>query len=121
MNMKKRAQQIIKLGIGDFETSKDVAKLQADMLLRLERWTIAPCQYESLVECRPNYCAYKKCLEACWFGSHHRRLKEIPAIHDLLQNSNTPLYEVRFVRGMWARPSRQLHYAPIAAAKKLNC
>jgi hypothetical protein len=107
MNVERQLRRIAKLGITDFETPKDVEELQADMLRRLGRSSVDPGQYASLVDCRPNYCAYKKCLEGCWFGSRHRRLKAIPVIYDLLRNSNKPLYEVRFVRGMWARPSRQ--------------
>jgi hypothetical protein len=119
MNIEKRPRRLTTLGITDFETTKDVEALQTDMLRRLER-SIDSGQDASLTDCQSNHCAYKKCLEACWFGTRHRRLEEIPAIYHLLQNSKKPLYEVRFVRGMWARPAKHLRYAPITAAKKLN-
>jgi len=120
MNTKNQLRRVAKLGITEFESTTDVRDLQADMLRRLERSKIDPGQYASLADCQSNHCAYKKCLEACWFGTRHRRLDEIPAIYHLLQNSKKPLYEVRFVRGIWARPAKHLRYAPITAAKKLN-
>jgi hypothetical protein len=120
MHVDKNLSQLIARDITNFETTEDVAQRQADMLRRLERSRIAPCQYASMADCRPNYCAYKKCLEACWFGTRNRRFKELPAVYDLLQGSDEPLFEVRCVRGMWAQPSGQLRYAPISAAKRVN-
>jgi hypothetical protein len=120
MNIEKQLRRLAKLGITDFETTEDIQKVQTDMLRRLERSSLDPGQYVTFADCGPNYCGHKKCREACWFGTCHRRLQELPAIYDLLKNGNKPLFEVRYTRGMWARPSGQLRYAPIAAAKKLN-
>jgi hypothetical protein len=99
VNLEKQLRQLAMLGITDFESTKDVRCLQMDMLRRLERSKIDLGQYASLTYCQSNHCAYKKCLEACWFGTRHRRLEEIPDIYHLLQYSKKPLYKVRFVRG----------------------
>jgi hypothetical protein len=84
MTVEKQLRRLTELGITDFGTTKDVEELQADMLRRLARSSVDPGQYASLADCRPDFCAYKKCLEACWLGTRHHRQKEIPAIHDLL-------------------------------------
>ena len=75
MNIEKRLRRLTMLGITDFVTTKDAQALQTDMLRRLERSKIDPGQYASLTDCHSNHCAYKKCLEACWFGTRHRRLQ----------------------------------------------
>ena len=62
MKIKKQLRRVAKLGITDFETTKDVQDLQTDMLSRLERSKIDPGQYASLADCQSNHCAYKKCL-----------------------------------------------------------
>jgi hypothetical protein len=120
MNEREQLARIKKLGVSNFETVKKVRRLQADMLARLEGSSVDPDRYAGLADCRADYCGRVNCLEACWFGTRRRRLNEIPAIYDLLQNSNRPLYEIKFVRGIWVGPSRQLSHAPLSAAKKLN-
>src|SRR4249919_2660515 len=104
MNIKNQLHRVAKLGITEFESTTNVKDRQTDMLRRLERSKIDPGQYASLADCQSNHCSYKKCLEACWFGTRRRRLQRIPAICHLLQNSAKPLYEGRLVGGMWARP-----------------
>jgi hypothetical protein len=73
-----------------------------------------------LADCRSNFCGRVNCLEGCCFGTYRRLLAAIPAIHDLLQKCNTPLFEVRIGRGVWVRPFRKLQEASIEAAKQLN-
>jgi hypothetical protein len=72
MNIEKRLRRLTMLGITDFVTTKDAQALQTDMLSRLKRSKIDPGQYASLTDCQSNHCAYKKCLEACWFGTRQR-------------------------------------------------
>ena len=120
VNEEVQLRRIAELGIADFETAEDVERLQADMLARLERSSVDPDRYAGLDDCRSNFCGRVNCLEACWFGARRRRLNEIAAVYDLLQRSRGPMYEVRFVRGFWARPFGQLRQTNVAAAKKLN-
>ena len=48
------------------------------------------------------------------------RLEEIPAAYRLLKQADGPIYEVRLVRGIWARPMGDLWEVSVAAAKQLN-
>jgi hypothetical protein len=120
MDEEKQLRRIAKLGISGFESIKQVRRVQRDMLDRIAGSSLDPNRYAGLGDCRADYCGRVNCLEACWFGARRRRLNDIPAIYDLLRNSKGPLYEVRFVRGIWVGPSRQLSHAPLSAAKKLN-
>src|SRR5450759_2512600 len=117
---KKRARQLAKLGITDFETVATTQRTQNDMLGRLERVLSDPGRLAGLADCDKNYCGRVKCSEVCQFGTRRRRLKEIPATHRLLHKSAGPLYEVRIGRGAWAQPAGKLNRVSIAAAKKLN-
>ena len=117
---KKRARQLAKLGIVDFETAAATERLQNDMLRRLERVLFDPGRLAGLADCDKSYCGRVKCSEVCQFGTRRRRLTEIPAVHRLLRKSAGPLYEVRVSRGGWAQPAGKLDRASIAAAKKLN-
>jgi hypothetical protein len=120
VNEKAQLRRITKLGITDFETIDDVGRMQKDMLRRLEASSVDPDRYAGLADCRLDYCGRVNCLEACCFGTCRRRLTAIPAIYDLLQKCNPPLYEVRIIRGVWARPFGKLEEASIEAAKQLN-
>jgi len=117
---KKRARQLAKLGITDFETVATTQRTQNDMLRRLERVLSDPGRLAGLADCDKNYCGRLKCSEVCQFGTRRRRLKEIPAAHRLLHKSAGPLFEVRIGRGGWAQPAGKLNRVSIAAAKKLN-
>jgi hypothetical protein len=117
---KKRARQLAKLGITDFETVAAAAQRQQDMLRRLERVLSDPGRLAGLADCDKNHCGRVKCAEVCQFGTRRRRLKEIPLVHRLLRKSPGPLYEVRVGRGAWAQPAGKLNRVSIAAAKKLN-
>jgi hypothetical protein len=119
MNVEKQLRRIAKLGI-NFETLKEVEHVQQDMLGRFEQSSLDPGRFRGLADCEADYCAYKRCLEACWFGTYRRRMKEIQAVHSLLGERDGPFYEVRFIRGSWALPFGQLRHANIAAAKRLN-
>jgi hypothetical protein len=117
---KKRARQLAKLGITDFETVATTQRTQNDMLRRLEQVLSDPGRLAGLADCDKNYCGRVKCAEVCQFGTRRRRLKEIPAVHRLLHKSAGPLFEVRIGRGAWAQPAGKLNRVSIAAAKKLN-
>src|SRR5437660_920139 len=120
MNVKKQFRRISELGISNFETVEEVSQRQADMLKLLKQSSVDPDQYAGLDSCAADYCGRVNCLEACPFGALRRRLTEIPVVHNLLEGSNEPLYELRFIRGRWARPSEELGNVPITAAKKFN-
>jgi hypothetical protein len=98
----------------------EVERLQANMLERLKRSSVDPGHYVGLADCRLDYCGRLRCAEACWFGNRHRRLREIRAVERLLQPFDGPLYEVRIVRGVWARPFGALATANIEAARQMN-
>jgi hypothetical protein len=118
---KKRARQLAKLGITDFETVAAAVQRQQDMLRRLERVLSDPGRLAGLADCDKNHCGRVKCAEVCQFGTRRRRRKEIPAAHRLLlRKSAGPFCEVRVGRGGWAQPAGKLNRVSIAAAKKLN-
>jgi len=120
MNVRKQLRRIAKLGIKKFETIKEVERVQQDMLSRFERSSLDPGRYCGLADCRADYCAYKSCLEACWFGALRRRLGDVPAALRLLQDAGPPFLEVRISRGVWSRPLSKLKKASIKAARQLN-
>ena len=120
MDAEKQLRRMAKLGITDFETVEDVGRMQKDMLRRLKRSSVDPDRYAGLADCRSDFCGRVNCLEGCCFGTYRRRLAAIPAIHDLLQKCNTPLFEVRIGRGVWVRPFGKLQEASIEAAKQLS-
>ena len=117
---KKRARQLGKLGITDFETAAAAARRQRDMLRRLEQGMADPGRLAGLADCDRSHCGRLKCAEVCQFGARRRRLKEIPAAYRLLHKSAEPLCEVRVGRGVWAQPAGKLNRASIAAAMQLN-
>jgi hypothetical protein len=120
VNEKIQLKRLAKLGINHFESIGDVERMQKDMLRRLQGSSVDPDHYAGLANCRLDYCGRVNCLEVCCFGTCRRRLTAIPAICDLLQKCNPPLYEVRIIRGVWARPYGKLQEASIEAAKQLN-
>jgi hypothetical protein len=120
VNEKAQLRRMAKLGVTDFETAEDVERMQKDMLRRLAGSSADPDHYAGLANCRLDYCGRVNCLEACCFGSCRRRLAAIPAIYDLLQKCNTPLFEVRIGRGVWVRPFGKLQEASIEAARQLS-
>jgi hypothetical protein len=92
-------------GSDNSQSIKNARRLQQDMLQQLAQHpSIDPLSYVGLEYCRPNHCARLGCAEACWFGNRRRSLEDIRAIERLLQPFDGPLYEVRIIRGVWARP-----------------
>jgi hypothetical protein len=120
MNTQKQLRRIAKLGITNFETVADIERLQRDLLRRLERSSIDPERYEGLADCGPAGCAREECMEACFFGTFRRRLRQVPAALRLLKDARPPFHEVRISRALWSRPFGKLNEASIAAAKQLN-
>jgi hypothetical protein len=117
---KQLLRRLARLGASNFETVADTRQRQADMLRRLEEFGIDPGYYVGLHDCGANHCGLLKCAEACWFGTRARRIREIPAIHQLFAKSKGPIHVVQIVRGAWERPFNQLGRVSIAAAKQLN-
>ena len=112
--------RLAKLGASNFETIGETRARQADLLRRLEQAGIDPGCYVGLDDCSPSHCGRLKCAETCWFGTRARRMREIPAIHQLFAKSTGPFHVVRIVRGVWERPFYELKRVSIAAAKQLN-
>jgi hypothetical protein len=113
-------RRLMRLGALNFETVAETHQRQADMLRRLEELGIDPGYYGGLDDCGANHCGLLKCAETCWFGTRARRLREIPAIHQLFAKLTGPIHVVQIVRGVWERPFHQLGRVSIAAAKQLN-
>jgi hypothetical protein len=119
-SVKKRRRRLLALGVSDFETAADARKVQADLLERLERADFDPGYYVGLSDCRPDRCGRKRCTDACAFGARRRRLREILAVHRLLEETGSPVYDVWFTRPVWERPSGGLRSINISTVKKLN-
>ena len=117
---KKGSMSLLKLGISNFETIRRTRKRQQDMLRRLRNADIDPSHYAGLADCTPDDCGRRNCAEACFFGARRRRLEEIPAVVELLQKEEGPIYEVRIIRESWERPVGQLEEFNIGAAKQLH-
>ena len=120
MNIQKRLRRIAKLGIANFETVADIERWQRDLLRRLERSSIDPERYEGLADCGPAGCGREECMEACFFGTFRRRLRQVRTAFRLLEDARPPFHEVRVSRALWSRPFGKLDEASIAAAKQLN-
>jgi len=120
MNIQKPLRRIARLGITNFETVAEIERLQRDLLRRLERSSIDPERYEGLADCGPAGCAREECMEACFFGTFRRRLRQVPAALRLLKDARPPFHEVRVSRALWSRPFGKLNEAGITAAKQLN-
>jgi hypothetical protein len=103
------------LGTPGLEKADVVKRRQADMLERLKsngwfRHLRGPIQRFTA-----NRCGNNRCVEVCAFGDWRRRLQQIPAAYRLIRQASDPVYEVRIVRGIWARPIGDLRTASIAA------
>ena len=112
--------RITTLGIGDFELADAVKRRQDDLRERLKANMWFRNRSKALAQCTTSHCGSAKCLEVCAFADWRRRLEEIPAAYQLIKKTDGPLYEVRVVRGIWARPVGDLSKVSIAAAKQLN-
>ena len=115
-----KIRRITKLGIGDFKSADEVQGRQDDLLERLKPNMWFRNKSKTLARCTTGHCAGAKCVEVCAFADWRRRLLEIPAAYKLMKKTDGPVYEVRVVRGIWARPIGDLHDVSIAAAKQLN-
>jgi hypothetical protein len=113
-------RRIAKLGIEGFESTDEVKRRQDDLLERLKANMWFRNKSKQLAHCTTDRCGSAKCVEVCTFADWRRRLEEIPAAYRLLKKTHGPVYEVRVVRGIWARPIGELRDVSIAAAKQLN-
>lgn len=119
MSMKRQIRRITKLGISNFATVERTERLQKDLVKRLQSSPLRPRRYAGLEDCSADKCRRHRCIEACWFANRRRLLQQIPLVHRLLRRAGTA-YEVRVIRGVWARPYGKLNEVSIAAANKLN-
>jgi hypothetical protein len=101
-----------------FESEDEMAELQQDMLELLKISGVDPARYDQLATCSAERCGADQCLEACWFGTRRRRLREISPVYSLIRQSEGPVYEVRALRSTWARPIGRLQDVSITAAKQ---
>jgi hypothetical protein len=108
------------LAISKFETLKAVKVRQADMLQQLEQNFWLQGLGRSLHRCTAGRCGRDDCVEVCAVADWRRRMSQVPAAIKLITEVGGPVYEVRVVRGLWARPIGDLWDVSIAAAKQLN-
>lgn len=112
--------RIAGLGAFVFENVDEVRRRQTDLLERLKSNAWFRSLRAKLQRCRPERCGGNRCVEVCAFADWRRRLQLIPAAYRLIDKADGPAYEVRVVRGIWARPIEELRGASITAAKQLN-
>ena len=112
--------RIAGLGAFVFESVEEVRRRQADLLARLESNAWFRRLHAKLQRCTPERCGGNRCVEVCAFADWQRRLHLIPAAYRLIDKADGPAYEVRVVRGIWARPIEELREVSITAAKQLN-
>jgi hypothetical protein len=112
--------QIGGLGVFAFESVEEVRRRQADLLERLESNAWFRHLGTKLQRCTAERCGGNRCVEVCAFADWRRRLQLIPPAYRLIDKADDPAYEVRVVRGIWARPIDELREVSIAAAKQLN-
>jgi hypothetical protein len=115
-----KIRRINKLDIGEFESADEVQRRQDDLLERLKPNMWFRNKSKALARCTTGRCGGAECVEVCAFADWRRRLLEIPAAYRLIKKTDGPVYEVRVVRGIWARPIGDLHDVSMAAAKQLN-
>ena len=120
MTNSNKIRRITKLGIRDFDSADEVQRRQDDLLQRLKPNMWFRNKSKTLARCTKDHCAGAECVEVCAFADWRRRLQEIPAAYRLIKKTDGPVYEVRVVRGIWARPIGDLHDVSMAAAKQLN-
>jgi len=101
-----------------FESEDEMAELQQDMLELLKGSGVDRARYDQLAACGSQDCGADPCMEACWFGTRRRRLREISPVYSLIQHSEGPVYEARTLRSTWSRPIGRLQDVSIAAAKQ---
>ena len=101
-----------------FETEDDVAQLQHELLAILKRTGVHDHLHKQLSACRLHHCGADECVEACWFGARQRRLREIPRVYRLMQQSKGPIFEIRLSRATWARRIGHLRFANLGWAKQ---
>ena len=120
MTDKNQIRRIARLDISDFETPREVQRRQDDLITRLKPIAWFRSRANALARCTTDRCGASKCVEVCAFADWRRRLEEIPAAYRLLKKTDGPIYEVRVIRGVWARPMGDLRDVSVAAAKQLN-
>jgi len=86
-----------------FESEDEMAELQQDMLELLKGSGVDHARYDQLATCGAERCGADPCMEACWFGTRRRRLREISPVYSLIQHSEGPVYEARTLRSTWSR------------------
>jgi hypothetical protein len=114
---RKLSRRIERLGASNFESIKDTAQRQADMVRRVEEVVGVPsCQ--GFRDCRPDECGLLRCSPGCWFNLRRRWLKGVLSAHELFSDLDVPLFEVRIIREEWHRPLGKLNTMNVQSAKQ---
>jgi hypothetical protein len=104
----------------DSKNYRQLVDQQADMLQRLKSNAWFRRLGKALACCTAERCGRMSCVEVCVIADGRSRQRLVSAAQRLLLKADCPFYEVRLVRGIWARPVGELVNVSIAAAKQLN-
>lgn len=113
-----RSSRLLKLGVMDFETPTDIARLQADLVARLASTDAA--RSNGLNGCSEKRCVRAACVEVCWWRRRRERRGLIPKLYDVLSKLEGPLCVVRWACEDWMRPFGKLDQVSINAVKVAN-
>jgi hypothetical protein len=108
------------LGLPRFETRPDCEKRQASMLQCFRKLDLQPSSWSRLSGCNAQHCAMDICVEACHFGTLHRRVAALRTGLPIIAAHSGPLWAVTIVHPLWETPSGQLIRTPMAAAMQWN-
>jgi hypothetical protein len=112
--------QVEAFGIPDFETRADCKERQRAMLARLSNTDVAPSLWRDLAACNAQHCALGDCVEACHFGTLHRRLAALDTGLPIMAAHSGPHWAVTVVHPLWQVPVGRLADINIAAAAQWN-
>jgi hypothetical protein len=113
-----KSRRLLELGVIDFETPTDVARLQTDLVVRLTKTSVDPARLDGLSSCTEAKCGRGGCIEPCWWRRRRERRNAIPALHRLFSSLEGPVCVVRMARQEWTRPYGHLSAVPIKAVKQ---
>jgi len=114
------AAQVEIFGLPDLETRADCEERQGDTLRRLYNAGVAPSLLKDIADCTVHRCAMDVCVEACHFGTLHRRLDALTTGLPLLDGHAGPHFAVTLVHSQWEVPVGHLAEINIAAASQWN-
>jgi hypothetical protein len=117
MSDRKLLKRVKRFGATNFESVKETAKRQADLLCRL-RENGRDDPYIGLNDCRPDFCGLVRCSAGCWFNLRRRWLNGVFSAYKLFCHIPATHYEVRIIPQAWQRPSGKLGSMNIQSAKQ---